>query len=262
MSTREEKKQARIERYRRCAENAISASNAAYYHSNQLVANIPLGQPIQPGRRGIPHRKTLDKSWEAMGKSVKLSEKAEYYERKAEAAENNDAIYLEDENAVEKLTAKIDELEKKQEFMKAVNKIVRSKKFTDMQKVEQIKALGVSEERAVEVVNVPDWSGTFGFARFSLTNNSANIRRYKERLEQAKKLQETETKDYEINGVKVCENTEENRLQLFFNGKPSDEMRQELKHNAFRWSPYNGCWQSYLNRWQIDRAKRLLNPAL
>lgn len=257
--TREEKKQARIERYEQYARNAQQASTDAYNRSNRLVEHIPMGQPILVGHHSErAHRNALDKSWNAMGKSVELSEKADYYRRKAEAAENNDAIYLEDENAVEKLSEKVEELEKRQEFMKVVNKIVKSKKLTDTQKVEQIQALGVSEQKAIDVVNVPDCFGNFGFASYSLSNNNANIRRYKERLEQAKKLQETETQEYIINGIRVVENTEENRLQLFFNGKPSDEKRQELKHNAFRWSPYNGCWQSFLNRWQISRAKQIL----
>lgn len=255
---REEKRQARIERYLGYAENAEMASMKAYERSHDLVKDIPLGQPIQPGRRGIAHRNTLDKSWDAMGRSVKLNEKAEYYRQKAEAAENNNAIYLEDEDAVEKLTQKVKELEDLQELMKGVNKIVRAKKLTDDEKVRQIEALGVSEQKATKLVTEPDWCGRFGFAPYCLTNNNANIRRYKERLQQAIRLQEAETKEYEINGVKVCENPEENRLQLFFDGKPGEEVRKTLKSNGFRWAPSSMCWQSYLNRWQIDRAKQIL----
>lgn len=69
-----------------------------------------------------------------------------------------------------------------------------------------------------------------------------------------------EDKEYTINSVRVVENAKENRLQLFFDGIPSEEIRSQLKHNAFRWSRYNGCWQSYLNRWQINRAQNILNP--
>ena len=41
----------------------------------------------------------------------------------------------------------------------------------------------------------------------------------------------------------MVDNVEDNRLQLFFDGKPNDEVRKNLKRNAFRWSPKNGCWQ-------------------
>lgn len=258
--TREEKKQARIERYEQYARNAETASTQAYNYSHKLVENIPFGQPILVGHHSErAHRNALDKSWNAMGKSVKLSEKAEYYERKANAAENNDAVYLEDENAVEKLTQKVEELETIQALMKAANKIVRSKKLSEAEKIEQLQKIkGISERAALKLLE-PDYRGRIiGFASFQLSGNNANIRRCKERLAQAVKLKETESKEYEINGVKICENTEENRLQLFFDGKPVDEVRANLKHNGFRWSPSNGCWQSYLNRYQIGRAKQLI----
>ena len=70
-----------------------------------------------------------------------------------------------------------------------------------------------------------------------------NIRRMKQRLEQiATKAQDEETETI-INGVKIVENVDENRCQMFFDGKPSDEIRAALKSNGFRWSPHNGCWQ-------------------
>ena len=53
-----------------------------------------------------------------MGKSVHESEKADYYRRKAEAAENNNAIYTEDDDSVERLEEKIARLKKLQQAMK------------------------------------------------------------------------------------------------------------------------------------------------
>ena len=73
-------------------------------------------------------------------------------------------------------------------------------------------------------------------------------------------LKETEDKEYTISCVRVVENAKENRLQLFFAGIPSKEIRSQLKeNNTFRWTPSIGCWQSYLNRWCIERAKVILN---
>lgn len=44
----------------------------------------------------------------------------------------------------------------------------------------------------------------------------------------------------------VKRDTSENRLNLFFEGKPEDEVRSELKHNGFKWSPSRGCWTRQL----------------
>jgi hypothetical protein len=67
-----------------------------------------------------------------------------------------------------------------------------------------------------------------------------------------------ESKEYQINGVKVLENIQADRIQLFFNGKPKPEIINELKHNAFKWSPFNGCWQRQLTRNAIWATESLL----
>ena len=259
MSTREEKKQARIERYDELARKAENASHEAYKQSNDMVSGIPMGQPILVGHYSeARHRRLLDRSWNKLGESVKLDEKAEYYRRKAEAAANNNAIYAEDEDAEERLREKIKKLEKAQADMVAANKICRSKKLTEPEKIEQLSAMGYSDKEVTALLT-PSWGGHVGHMPFMLQNNGANLRTAKQRLEHVIKLKNTETSEYEIDGVRVVENTEENRLQLFFNGKPADAIRASLKHMAFRWSPSNGCWQSYLNRWQIRQAKDYLN---
>jgi len=251
---RKEKQEARADRYRELARKAEQQSNDAYNRSHRLVDHIPMGQPILVGHHSErAHRNLLDKSWNAMGKSVELSKKADYYQGKAEAAENNTSIYMEDDDAVERLQEKVEELEKQQEVMKSANKIIRNKKTADIVKVDQLKELGISESTALLLIK------NGGFASYRLTNNGACIRNTKKQLERAERLKGMEEKEYSINDVRVVENPQENRLQLFFSGKPSDDVRQQLKRNGFRWAPSNGCWQSYYNRWQIDRAKELLN---
>lgn len=256
---RKEKQEARAERLRELARKAEQASTDAFNQSHRMVEGIPMGQPILVGHHSErAHRRLLDRSWNAMGKSVKLAEKAEYYEQKAAAAESNNNIYLEDDDAVERLQEKIETLDKAQEMMKAANRVVRSKKSNDVGKIEQLQALGFTEEKAIALLK-PDRCHGCGFSSYMLANNNARIRDAKQRLERAKRLKSTESKEYTINDVRVVENTGVNRLQLFFNGKPSEEIRTQLKHNGFRWARFNGCWQSYLNRWQQERAKSIIN---
>ncbi len=70
---------------------------------------------------------------------------------------------------------------------------------------------------------------------------TAILEEWKNKLEEPK-----ENKEIEINGVQIIENTEENRLQLIFDGKPEQEIISLLKHNAFKWSPRFKAWQRIL----------------
>ncbi len=259
MSTRQERRQARIERYKNLAANAEKLSDQAFEQSHKMSEVIPFGQPILIGHHSEKaDRNYRSKIWKKMDQAVQLSQKAKYFEEKAQAAENNNAIYLEDEDSVERLQEKVEQLTKLQELMKAVNKIIRSKKLSEVEKLDQLTELGLTQQTAMSYMT-PDYVGRLGIPSFKLTNNNARLNNAKERLIKAEKLKSMESKEYMINEVKVVVNTTENRLQLFFNDKPSNEIRTELKRNAFRWSPYNCCWQSYLNRYQIERAKTILN---
>lgn len=106
--TRKERQEARAERYRQFAENAEKRAAAAFNASSAAVENIPLGQPILVGHHSEKaHRRALERSHGAMMRSVHESEKAAYYRQKAEAVENNDNIYLGDDDAIERLEEKI-----------------------------------------------------------------------------------------------------------------------------------------------------------
>lgn len=256
--TREEKKQARIERYEELARKAEMRSHAAYERSSSAVENIPFGQPILVGHHSEKrHRAALERSDNAMRASVQESDKADYYRSKAEAAENNNAIYSDDENAVEKLEEKIARLEAMQQAMKDRNKIFKSKKLSAEEKIVKLVEMGMTEDDARSKL-AGDFCGRIGYASYELTNNGATIRTAKQRLERVKALQGMEEKVYEVNGVKVRENPAENRFQIFFNGKPSEEVRKKLKGAGYRWAPSEGCWQCYFKRWYINAGKEIL----
>ena len=44
-------------------------------------------------------------------------------------------------------------------------------------------------------------------------------------------------------GTRVVRNYDDDRLRIFFPGKPSDAQRTTLKSRGFKWSPANGAWQ-------------------
>lgn len=65
-------------------------------------------------------------------------------------------------------------------------------------------------------------------------------------------------KEYEINSVKIVHDTADNRIRLFFPGKPEQEMIVKLKKCGFKWSPHNKSWQRQLTPNAINATKNLL----
>lgn len=147
-----------------------------------------------------------------------------------------------DENAIELLEAKLEQLQEEQDIMKNVNAYYRKNGTLDgcpdLTEV-QIEKLKSDMEQGWHMGNKP-------FESFHLANNSASIRNTQKRLESLKKSKEAGNQEIENKFFKVVMNTDIMRLQLFFDGKPDDEVRNILKKNAFKWSPKNGCWQRQL----------------
>lgn len=72
-------------------------------------------------------------------------------------------------------------------------------------------------------------------------------------------IQDIEYKEYEIGDIKVIQNTDINRLQLKFNGKPDEKIREVLKNNGFKWSPKNSTWQRQLTKNAIIKLNEIKN---
>lgn len=154
------------------------------------------------------------------------------------------AIRSDDPDAIEALEAEIQTLEATQGMMKAANRIVRSKKER-VAKIAGLVALGIAEIKANSLLE-PAFDG-IGFQHFELTNNNAKIRRLKGRLEQLKREAIMENTVIERDGLRIVDNLEAKRLQLFFGGKPDGDTRANLKAHGFRWAPSIGAWQAYRN---------------
>ena len=222
-----------------------------------MLKQIPFGQPILVGHHSEQRDRNYRKRAGAkIDKAMHERDKASYYEDRARAAENNTAIYTEDPEAIIKLKEKIEKAEKVQEIMKAANKIVRKKSLSDDEKIIEISKIdGISESKAKELL-MPDFCGRFGFPDYALTNNNANIRRMKQRLIKLEKISTQETTEIKIGEVTIRDNVEDNRVQIFFLGKPSEEIRSFLKTNGFRWSRFNAAWQRHRSSWAMDLAKK------
>ena len=79
--------------------------------------------------------------------------------------------------------------------------------------------------------------------------DSAEKRRIIDRvidLHQRKDIAAKGNEDFSDLGFKVERNSDINRLQLKFDGKPDESTRNILKSYGFRWSPREGAWQRQL----------------
>lgn len=251
--TRKERQEVRAERYREYADNADKRATAAFNASSAAVEHIPLGQPILVGHHSErAHRRALERSNSSMMRSVHESEKAAYYRQKAEAVENNDNIYIGDDDAVERLKKKIAELTALQEQMKGANKIVRAKSMSDVDKIDALVHLGISRPKANKMVG-----SQIIFPGYMLTNNNAKINAAKKQLAKAEALTSKEDREYTIDDITIEECYSENRVRIYFPGKPGEETRTKMKRGGFHWSKTLGCWQCYINRRSLDLIKEI-----
>ncbi len=217
-------------------------AESLYSKAREMASFIPFGQPILVGHHSEKRdRNYRNKIHNTFGKSFEKMDKAAYYESKADSIENDTSIYSDDPKAIDRLSEQLDSLKAVQEFMKSANRCIKKKDQ------EAFLKLPNASEKLWEKLNTPDCFNSVGFASYKLSNNSANIRRIEQRIAQLKKYESRQEIDKTVNGIRIYENREANRLQVYFNSKPSPEIRQRLKKRGFRWSPSESAWQRHIS---------------
>ena len=152
-------------------------------------------------------------------------------------------IRQDDPQAIPKLQKKLDGLEKAQETMKAVNAYYRKHGTLDgcpHLSPENIENLKADMASGWHYEKKP-------FQSWELSNNNAEIRRVRQRIESLTRASEVAYVGWEFDGGHVEANRDQGRLQVFFDGKPEADARQQLKENGFRWAQSVGVWQRLLN---------------
>lgn len=164
-------------------------------------------------------------------------------------------IKSDDPNAIEKLEKKLIKKQELQQEMKEANTYYRKHKTMKGYK-------DISDDEAQkldsEIKSSYSWQQK-PYPSYYLSNNNQEIHRIKERISQIKKLKETITEKENLDTIEQTEQKEKEnkyfevvrdtnimRLQLFFDGKPNENIRNIIKSNGFRWSPRNMCWQRQL----------------
>lgn len=213
----EERKQARIDRLNAAAEKASKESNSRLTAAHNIIGNIPAGQPVMLNHYSAKrHIGDLNKADNHMRKAFEADEKAKYYSDRASAAETNTAISSDDPRAIEKLKAKVAELEAERDRVKAANKEARKN--------------GTAQS---------DW--------FVLPYLARDIKAAKQRITELENLEVLPTRVIEFEGGNFQCDPDINRVIIRFDERQSDEVTQKLKKRGFKWSPTNKGWQRLRN---------------
>ena len=261
MNTYEQKQADRKAYYEDKAAQASQDSDTTLARAHNMGSVIPMGQPILVGHhsegRDRRYRGRIDNTFR---KGVDEQKKADYYAQKA-ASIGKGGISSDDPDAIVKLKAKLQKMEDDQAMMKAANRIARSKKKTDQEKIASLGELGISEAAATKMLE--PLYGRVGFESWMLSNNNANIKRVKTRIAELAANQARTDVEEAHEGFTYREDTGENRVMFEFDGKPETEVRTVLKSHGFKWSPSRLAWVRKLNGngiWAGRKVKEALLP--
>ena len=226
----------------------------AINRKNQIASYCPsimiCGGGNFPVRKKEKQNDMNFKFWNECGD---LFNEENYYYKKIDTILSNKVIYSNDELVIEKLQDKLKELQELQEEMKIANAYYRKNKtMKDFEELTDEKA--EKWDKAI----LESWDKK-PYATFELSNNSGNIKNVIDRIARLEKLKQVETEYLAVEGIEVKENKEIMRIQLFFDGKPSEEIRDLLKSNGFNWSPREKAWQRQLTENGIRATKKVLD---
>ena len=250
----EQKQEQRRQRLLDSADKADREANSRLKSADDMLSVIPMGQPILVGHHSEKrHRRDLDRIHTNIGKGIEAQQKAEKLRERA-ASVGKCGVSSDDPDAIRKLTEKLEKLEKQQGLYKAINQALRraDKAGDDA----PLRELGLSDQ-TIAGLKQPDFAGRRGIASYVLTNNNSNMRRIRERIEALKEAAEDQTSSEQHGEVRIVDNVEENRTQVFFPTKPDKPTRQMLKCYGFRWSPTAEAWQRQRSSTALYWAQRI-----
>lgn len=243
------------------AEKAEQEAHAQWQAWKDMTKDVPFGQPIVNQRMARFAKRATEKADRAMA----ASQRADELRRKAETTGTSTAVSVLDNLATQKLTSKLQGLEKRREEIKAVNKALKN--VTDPKvALKTLDDMGVSPETRSDFIDQWRAYGTrsgFTSASYVLGNLGAEIRRIKGRIENIEKTKSIPSRERSFTSktagtFSYSEDPETMRSSFTFEGKPPAEVRQTLKSNGYRWSPSTGTWTRQLTGNARYSAKRIV----
>nr|WP_317623822.1 hypothetical protein [Acidovorax sp. SUPP3334]BDH38332.1 hypothetical protein AVHM3334_23035 [Acidovorax sp. SUPP3334] len=163
-----------------------------------------------------------------------------------------------DADAIQRLAFKVAAMSRNQIVMKQTNAAIRkhAKAGAEAQ-ILALAELGISRTNAEKLIG-RDYAGRVGFPTYELTNNNANLRRGRERLEHLERMHAQPVTEMQGEGVRFQLDPPANRVRLYFEGKPAAQLRERMSKGGFRWTPSLGAWQAYINHRTQELAQRIV----
>lgn len=222
---------------------------------SRCLSTMIAGPSNFPARRMQKRSDVADRRWTELSE---FRERALAAIRKALTPELA-PIMSGDADAVERLRAKIAKEEELHALMVRVN--AAHKEFLKDPATLEASDLADSLKARIRAY-VPAYSWEpHPFAPFELTNSGANIRRLKARLELVARAKAEPGSAAEGSAARVEDCPADNRVRVFFPGKPGEDVRSTLKGGGFRWTPTLGCWQAYRHPHTLALARRVAGIA-
>ena len=230
----------------------------AEYFNRDISINLMCPSVMISGPANFPVKKknrqiaAFDDNREFFNETQKLLDKIK------SISNGSELIKSSDEDCIERLEYKLETLKALQEKMKAVNAALRKKDIEEGNL--DLMELGYTEDD-IKKIRTPDFAGRIGYPAYALQNNNQEIHRVEDRINSLKAIKDKGTIEEENEGYTYREDPESMRIQFVFDGKPSDDIRNILKQNGFRWAPSQGAWQRQLTRngqWSADIVKKAL----
>lgn len=214
-------------------ELGVDADKIAKYEKLFVVWLASLSRCASPAVTG-PARFPVDRNRKALDSEQKrLGALLDYhkYITSPKAAFVDNGIRSGKVGTKEKLQAEINRLIAKQNAMKAHNAEVRKTKQGEAHRT------------------------------FELTNNLSNIKRLQERLRNEAFIENTSI-DIISTNFSVKTNDTIGRIQIVFNDKPCEKVREVLKKQAFKWAPSQNAWQRQTTISAIAITRNVIIPFL
>ena len=178
----------------------------------------------------------------------------------ADLYQEGDVIKSTDNNATTKLKQKLKMLQDRKTMLK--NGVVAAKEYQKNKDLSVFKKYNIDEETTKTIVNHIDKGGKPTekdmYNWFTMPYLNRDIKEVEKRIAILEKNQAKGTDEILIQGGKIVYNGEAQRLQIFFDGIPSKQVREALKSHAFKWAPTAKAWQRTLN----ENAKYAVNQYL